>query len=181
MMLKWYFSLNNIKMRQLKNRSLEKCPVLYWFVYLNFFILNREILTEPIRDFWIPVFLKWFLILRFWDSRLPAFQSRPCLVSVTLLLKLKAYCTKLKMQKIFQVHWRQEGGRRIWVLPSDRTHREGAKSYQTLFNASFTMWWHSRSIGGFDNFAIKKTHQLTANFAIVWAGPNVIAHFYVCS
>jgi hypothetical protein len=36
----------------------------------NFFILNGEILTEPIRDFLILVFLKQFLIPRFQDCLL---------------------------------------------------------------------------------------------------------------
>ncbi len=53
----------------------------------NFFILNGEILTEPIQDFLTALFLKWFLMLRFWDSRLPTFSISP-MPGVNLVLNI---------------------------------------------------------------------------------------------
>ncbi len=73
-----FFCFNDFKMRHLKKQIVGKMSR---FISVqkswNFFILNREILTELIWDFSIPVFLKQFFIPRFWDSRSPTFSISP--------------------------------------------------------------------------------------------------------
>ncbi len=76
-----FFSFNNIKMRHLRNRSLEKCLLSYWFVNIklfhpewrNFDRIDTRFLDT--REKFI------FLILKFWDSSLCLFSITPMPVS----------------------------------------------------------------------------------------------------
>ncbi len=74
-----YLSLNDAKMRHLENRPLENVSYHISLLILNFFILNREILTKMIRDFLIPeeILFSQYLDFEIWDCAF--FQPRPCL------------------------------------------------------------------------------------------------------
>ncbi len=87
-MLKWdFFVLTISKWDILKTDHWKNVSYRIGSLISNFFILNREILTEPIWDFLIPVFLEWFLIPRFWDSKLSTFSIFPCLSATVQVFK----------------------------------------------------------------------------------------------
>ncbi len=78
-----FFCFNDIKMRHLGNRLLEKCLISYRFINLELFHpelrnfdQNNMRLIDTGENFI-------FQILRFWDSRLCFFQSHLRLIQIT--------------------------------------------------------------------------------------------------
>jgi hypothetical protein len=124
-------------------------------------------LTEPIRDFWIPVFLKPFLILRLRDSISSTFSISLMPGVSYSVTQVKRLCTKLKMQK---KTFRFIGGKKEVAEFESYRQIGPIVKVPNLIKLSLMLCLQCDDIrvqlAGLTKL-LSKMHQLTANFAIV--------------